>query len=160
MIVDLIFQFIKYNTKNIPNLNLKATPLNKPDLDKGLIFVVVFLIVYISFFLYLLFPSDLVIDSVGIHEELNIIKVDFAIGDSSSGKIIVQVTNLVDFDITVSEIRINSEKTNSWKATNPTVTVDATETFTITHEITAGNKYGINLFTKEGRLIGSYTKTA
>ena len=140
------------------------TLLDKPDLDKGLIFVIVFFSLLISLIgtislIALTNSSNFQKDRMKI-AELLITNLDFTVGDASTGKIIIQAINSGDFDVTVSEIKVNNETANSWEATNPTVTTGATETFTITHEITAGNKYYIWLFSTDGQLVGSYTKTA
>ena len=92
--------------------------------------------------------------------ELTITNLDFTIGDASTGKIIIQASNSGNFDITVYEIKVNNETATSWEATNsPTLNIGETETFTVTHEITEGTKYRITLWTPEGQLVGSYTKT-
>jgi len=135
--------------------------LDKTDHKDALIFVIVFFSMLIS-----LIAGYLAVDSSNFQKgrmdqrELTITNVDFTIGDASTGKIIIQAINSGDFDITVYEIKVNNETANSWEATNPTVTIGATETFTVTQAIMADTKYYIWLFSTEGHLVGSYTKTA
>jgi len=92
--------------------------------------------------------------------ELTTTNVEFTIGDASTGKIIIHVINSGDYDVTVSEIKVNNETASSWEATNSaTVTVGATEKFTVTHEIIAETKYVITIY-EDGRMMSSYTETA
>ena len=139
--------------------------MDKPVLDKGLIFVIVFFSLLFSLIgtislIALSNSSNFQKDRMKI-AELLITNLDFTVGDSSTGKIKIYVSNSGDFDVTVYEIKVNNETATSWEATNsPTLNIGETETFTVTHEITEGTKYRITLWTPEGQLVGSYTKTA
>jgi len=98
-------------------------------------------------------------------KELDITTIDFIYGNATTGQIIISTVNSGNNaraqDVTVSKIKINNEQASSWEATNSaTVTVGATETFTVTQEIESGNKYTISIFEKDGTLIGSLTSTA
>ena len=123
----------------------------------------IFVVVFFSLLISLVGIISLIAVTKGPMKmaELTITNLDFTIGDASTGKIIIHVINSGDYDVTVSEIKINNETANSWKATNsPTLTLGATETFTVTHEIIADTKYYIWLFSTEEHLVGSYTNTA
>ena len=95
------------------------------------------------------------------YRDLDIIDVDFTYGDATTGQIIISVTNFQKIEVTVSAFTVNSIAVSSWTATDSaTLGVGATETFTITQAITAGNKYSILMFEKEGEMVGSFTDTA
>ncbi len=96
-----------------------------------------------------------------VYRDLDITDVDFTYGDATTGQIIISVINLQNIEVTVSAFKVNSTTVSSWTATDSaTLAVGATETFTITQAITAGNKYSILMFEKEGTMVGSFTGTA
>ena len=93
--------------------------------------------------------------------ELTIIGVDFTIGDASTGRIAVQVTNSGTSDFTVKNMRVNGEHASTWSSgTSDTVAPGTSETFTITQAVVAGNKYAVSLYDIDGTLIGAHTATA
>jgi flagellin-like protein len=93
--------------------------------------------------------------------ELTITNLDFTIGDSLTGKIVVQVTNTGTSDVTIQNIKVNSEQADTWSAnTSSTVDIGTDEIFTITQLVELGKKYWVTLHTNDGTLVGSYTDTA
>jgi len=96
-----------------------------------------------------------------VYRDLDIIDVDFTYGNAATGQIIISVINLQKIEVTVSAFKVNSTTVSSWTATDSaTLAVGATETFTIKQAITAGNKYSILMFEKEGEMVGSFNGTA
>lgn len=95
------------------------------------------------------------------YKDLDITNVDFTYGDATTGQIIISAINLQKIEVTVSAFKVNNTTVSSWRATDSaTLAVGATETFTITQAVTAGNKYSILMFAKDGTMIGSFTDTA
>jgi flagellin-like protein len=93
--------------------------------------------------------------------ELTVTQMTFTIGDATDGRIIVAVTNSGTSDVTVSLIKVNGVTAGTWTATgSATVAAGASDTLTITHIATAGNKYAVNMFASDGTLVGSFTETA
>ena len=93
--------------------------------------------------------------------ELTITDVDFVIGDATNGRIIAQVTNSGTSSFTVTRIRINGDNAQTWSsATSDTIEAGTTETFTITQEVVAGNKYAITFYKIDGTMVGAYVVTA
>ena len=94
-------------------------------------------------------------------KELIITDVKFIYCNDITEIIIISASNSGNINIQICQIKVNGKPVSFWEATNSvTLTVGATETFTITQAITSGNKYSINIFEKDGTLIGSFTKTA
>jgi hypothetical protein len=95
------------------------------------------------------------------YRDLDITDVDFTYGNATTGQIIISVINLQKIEVTVSAFKVNSTTVTSWTATDSaTLAAGATETFTIKQAVTAGNKYSILIFEKEGTMVGSFTGTA
>jgi flagellin-like protein len=93
--------------------------------------------------------------------ELTVTQITFTVGDATNGRIAVAVTNSGTSDVTVSLIKVNGATASTWSSgTSDTVVPGASETFTITQLVAAGNKYNINMFTTDGTLVGSFTDTA
>ena len=93
--------------------------------------------------------------------ELTIIGLDFTYGDSETGSIAVHVTNSGTSYFTVRNVRVNGELTSSWSSgTSDTVEPGESETFTITHTVTAGSKYSVAFYDIDGTLVGAYMATA
>ncbi|MEJ2241184.1 MAG: hypothetical protein P8Y18_03455 [Candidatus Bathyarchaeota archaeon] len=93
--------------------------------------------------------------------ELTITDVDFVVDNSENGQIIVFVTNSGTSKFTVNRIRVNGENANDWSFENSeTVTPGTSEIFTITQEVSAGNKYAVSLYDIDGTMIGAHTATA
>ena len=93
--------------------------------------------------------------------ELTITSVDFTLGDSENGRIVVHVTNPGTNPFTVRNVKVNSNLVSTWSSGNSeTVTPGTSETFTITYEVTVGTKYSISLFDMDGTLVGAYIVTA
>ena len=93
--------------------------------------------------------------------ELTITKVEFTIGDSSTGRIFVYVHNSGTSDVTAHRIRVNGENENSWSSEiSDTILAGASETFTITKVVNVATKYSITLYTVDGTMIGSYVATS
>jgi flagellin-like protein len=93
--------------------------------------------------------------------ELTVVDLTFTPGNSTAGQIAVDVTNSGTSDVTVITIKVNGATAGTWSATgSATVPSGQDETFTITQEVVAGNKYSISMFANDGTLIGSYTDTA
>lgn len=93
--------------------------------------------------------------------ELTITDVDFVIDDSENGQIIVYVTNSGTSYFTVNRIRVNGENAITWDSEiSETVAPGTSEIFTITQEVSAGNKYAISLYDIDGTMIGAHTATA
>ena len=101
--------------------------------------------------------------SIGYMElnEMAIIDVEFTLGDVSTGRIALHVTNSGTSAITVDRIRVNSENSLIWSSgTSDTVGAGDDETFTITQAVIVGNKYTITMYTVDGTMVGSYTAAA
>jgi hypothetical protein len=95
------------------------------------------------------------------YRDLDITGVDFTYGDATTGQIIISVINLQKIEVTVSAFKVNSATVSSWTVTDSaTLAAGATETFTITQAVTAGNNYSILMFEKEGTMVASFTGTA
>jgi flagellin-like protein len=96
--------------------------------------------------------------------ELTITHVDFTIGDATTGRIFVNVTNSGTSSFTVKNIRVNGEIMDlaDWisGSSDNTVAPGDSETFTITHTVAAGSKYAVSLYDMDGTLVGAYTATA
>lgn len=93
--------------------------------------------------------------------ELTITKVEFNIGDNSTGRIFVYVHNSGTIDVTVHRIRVNGENENIWSSEiSDTILAGASETFTITKAVNVATKYSITLYTIDGTMIGSYVVTS
>ena len=93
--------------------------------------------------------------------ELTITEVDFTIGDASTGRIAVHVTNSGTSDFTVKNIRVNGETASIWSSgTSDTIAPAASEIFTITQAVAAGSKYAVTLYDIDGTMVGAYTATA
>jgi hypothetical protein len=93
--------------------------------------------------------------------ELTLTDLDFTVGDASTGRITVQVTNTETRDLAVAFVRVNRETVSNWTSkTSNTVPTGASETFTITHAIATGITYNIKLLHLDGTMIGNYTATA
>jgi len=90
--------------------------------------------------------------------ELAIISVDFAYGEP--GNITVHVTNSGTSYFTVRNVRVNGELTSSWSSETDTIDPGESETFTITHTVTAGSKYSVAFYDIDGTLVGAYIATA
>ena len=104
--------------------------------------------------------GSLTTDSMEVNE-LTITNLDFTIGDSSTGKIVVHVTNTGTSDVTIQDVKVNGDKANTWSAnTSQTVIIGNDENFTITQLVDIGKKYMVTLHTTDGTLVGSYTDTA
>ena len=90
-----------------------------------------------------------------------ITEVDFTIGDASTGRIAIHVTNPGTSEVTIRRIRINGENEITWSSgTSDTVAPGNSETFTITQAVATGSKYAISLYDFDGTMVGSYTATA
>ena len=101
--------------------------------------------------------DPLIIDTM-YTTELTVTGLEFTIVDSSSGWIIVHVTNSETIDFTVKTIKVNGENVTAWSAeTSNTLTPNDSETFTINHEVTTEIKYHVALFDTEGILLAAYT---
>jgi archaeal type IV pilus assembly protein PilA len=93
--------------------------------------------------------------------ELTITDINFNIGDSSNGRIFVYTTNTGTASFTVTRIRVNGENASNWtSADDNSIDPGNSETFTITHEIVAGQKYAVSIYDIDGTLVGAYTATA
>lgn len=93
--------------------------------------------------------------------ELTVTDVEFTVGDASTGRIIVQVTNTETRDFYVAFVRANGETVSNWTSkTSNTVPAGASETVTITHTVATGTTYNVKLLNREGTVIGNYTATA
>jgi len=93
--------------------------------------------------------------------ELTITDLDFTIGDVSTGRIVVHVTNSGTSSFTVDRIRVNGEIDSTWSSgTSDTMAPSTSETFTITQTVAAGNKYAVTLYKIDGTMVGAYTDTA
>ena len=104
--------------------------------------------------------GSLTTDSMEVNE-LTITNLDFTIGDSSTGKIIVHVTNTGTSDVTIQDIKVNGEQADIWSAnTSSTVIIGTVENFTTTQLVEIGKKYMVTLHTTDGTLVGSYTDIA
>ena len=91
--------------------------------------------------------------------ELTIIGIDFTYGEP--GNITVHVTNSGTSYFTVRNVRVNGELSSSWSSgTSDTVDPGESETFTITHTVTAGSKYSVAFYDIDGTLVGAYMATA
>ena len=92
--------------------------------------------------------------------ELTITEVEFTTAPDS---IVVYVTNTGTSSFTVRNIRVNGEIMDlaDWSSgSSDTVAPGDSETFTITHDVVAGNKYAVSLYDIDGTLVGAYTATA
>lgn len=106
-----------------------------------------------------LLMSTIAINSMSAKELSS--ELSFSLGDSSSGRMMVHVTNPQNNDVTVAVIKVNDETANIWSSgTSNTVAPDASETFTITHEVVTGQEYCVTMYNNDGTLIASCTKTA
>ena len=97
------------------------------------------------------------------NSEMTITDIEFTIGDATTGRIVVYVTNTGTSSFTVKNMRVNGEKMDldDWTSeSSDTVAPGASETFTITHTVAAGNKYAVSLYDIDGTLVGAYTATA
>ena len=93
--------------------------------------------------------------------ELTITDVDFVIGNTDNGQIIVYVTNSGTSHFTVNRIRVNGENSDTWdSAVSETVAPGTSEIFTIAQEVSVGNKYAVSLYDIDGTMIGAHTATA
>jgi len=93
--------------------------------------------------------------------ELTITDLDFTIGDETTGRINIYVTNSGTSDFTVERIRVNGENASSWSSTtSDTLAPTDSEIFTITQTVETGNQYAVSLFDIDGTMIGAYTATA
>jgi flagellin-like protein len=93
--------------------------------------------------------------------ELTVTQMTFTVGDATTGRIAVDVTNSGTSDVTVSTIKVNGETESTWSAgTSATIPDGGSDTLTITCAVAAGNKYSVSIFTSDGTLVGSYTDTA
>jgi flagellin-like protein len=93
--------------------------------------------------------------------ELTITHLDFTVGDTETGKVIVYVTNSGTSDVTVYRIRVNGENEGTWSSeTSNQVTAGTSEVFTVTRVVAQATKYSVILYTIDGTMVGSYTDTA
>ena len=93
--------------------------------------------------------------------ELTIIGIDFTTGDAETGRIAVHVKNSGTNSFTVTNVRVNGELSSTWSsASSDTVAPGASETFTVTQQVTAGNKYSVAIYDIDGTLVGAYIDTA
>jgi flagellin-like protein len=93
--------------------------------------------------------------------ELTITHVDFTIGNATTGRIFVNVTNSGTSSFTVKNIRVNGQISSIWSPDiSSTIDPGDSERFTITQAVTAGNKYAVSLYDMDGTLVGAYTATA
>jgi flagellin-like protein len=93
--------------------------------------------------------------------ELTITHVDFTIGNATTGRIFVNVTNSGTSSFTVKNIRVNGQIASTWSSgTSDTIEPGNSENFTITQDVAAGSKYAVSLYDMDGTLVGAYTATA
>ena len=99
--------------------------------------------------------------------ELTITQMTFTAGTSTTGQIVVDITNSGTSAVTVSMVKVNSATmtkgtgADSWAiAPDTPIAAGGSATLTITTTVANGNKYSVNLFTSDGTLVGSYTDTA
>jgi flagellin-like protein len=100
--------------------------------------------------------------------ELTITEMTFTAGTSTTGQIVVDITNSGTSAVTVSMVKVNSNTmtkgtgADSWAISpdTPIPAGDDTTVITITTTVANGNKYSVNLFANDGTLIGSFTDTA
>lgn len=105
--------------------------------------------------------DSLTIDGFFDIGELALTDLDFTIGDASTGRIIVHVTNTKTWDFGVAFVRVNAEFVSNWSSeTSDIVPAGASETFTITQAVAARTTYNVKLFKPDGTMIGNYTATA
>ena len=94
-------------------------------------------------------------------KELSIVDVDFIIGDTSAGRIVVNVKNIGTGDVTVHRIDVNGKVADVWSSEkSDTVDMGSAETFTITQVVSKSTKYGITMYSTDGTLVGSIVDTA
>ena len=93
--------------------------------------------------------------------ELTITHIEFTVGDASTGRLIVHVSNTGTSDVTVHSIRINGENIDTWSVDNSnTVRAGTSETFTLNIAVNEAAKYSVMLFSIDRTMVGSYTATA
>jgi hypothetical protein len=88
--------------------------------------------------------------------ELTVTELEFTIGDATSGRIVVHVTNTYTSDVTIKKIAVNGNNSVAWSSgTSNTIAPGCSESFTIKQDIEAETKYYIALFKIDGTLTGS-----
>ena len=93
--------------------------------------------------------------------KLKVNGVDFTVGDSSSGRIAMHVTNSLDYAVTIGGVRVNGESPSAWSAgSSNTLASGVSETFTITCAVSSGTQYTVYLYNSDGSLIAASVATA
>ena len=109
--------------------------------------------------------------TIGLMEnkEVTITQMTFVDDAVLDDGITVYLTNSGTSDVTIALVKVNGNTITTedpdtdgldWTMTDPTVPDGADATLTISMDITAGNKYAVNLFTSDGTMVGAYTDTA
>ena len=123
--------------------------------------IAVIAVIVTSSILVAAYMNSLTIDGFFDIGKLTLTDLDFTVGDASTGRITVQVTNTEKWDFDVAFVRVNRETVSNWTSkTSNTVPSGASETFTITHAVATGTTYNVKLFHPDGTMIGNYTATA
>jgi flagellin-like protein len=95
------------------------------------------------------------------NSELTITHIDFTHGNSTEGRIFVNVTNSGTSKFTVKNIRVNGEISSNWSFdVSATIEPGESERFNITQAVAPGNKYAVSLYDMDGTLVGAYISTA
>ncbi len=108
--------------------------------------------------------------TIGLMEnkEITITQMTF-VDDDVNDAITVYLTNSGTSDVTIALVKVNGNTITTedpdtdgldWTMADATVPDGADATLTIAMDVTAGNKYLVNLFTSDGTMVGSYTDTA